>query len=169
MVINCIRKEIFKQNINLICRLCYRENKTIWHIVSRYKLLAGTKYTEHHNKVRQYLHWCIMQDNNVPVNTNWKKHKLKPVMLITNQLSVTYGMTQEMEGTVEENCPDIVILDEKEKKALNIGITVPTDINMIKAATVSPKKGIYNPDCSRCPRYDMSELVRPACTNVTKS
>eukprot|EP00957_Ditylum_brightwellii_P095508 7275401-Ditylum_brightwellii.AAC.1 len=54
-----------------------------------------------------------MQDNNVPVNPNLQKHKPKPAMLITNQLSVPYNVTQEVENVVEANCPDIVILDEK--------------------------------------------------------
>eukprot|EP00957_Ditylum_brightwellii_P055849 4231651-Ditylum_brightwellii.AAC.1 len=55
-------------------------------------------------------------------------------MLISNQLLVTYGMTQEVDNTVEANRPDIVVLDEKECKALIIDVTVPMGINMIKAA-----------------------------------
>eukprot|EP00957_Ditylum_brightwellii_P111936 8536421-Ditylum_brightwellii.AAC.1 len=82
----------------------------------------------------QYLHWCIMQDNNIPVNPNWQWHKPKPVTLITNQLLITYDMIQEMERTVAVNRPDIIILDEKEKKALIIDVTFPMDINRIKAA-----------------------------------
>eukprot|EP00957_Ditylum_brightwellii_P048042 3648342-Ditylum_brightwellii.AAC.1 len=75
-----------------------------------------------------------MQDNNVPVNPNGQQHKPKPATLITNQLLGTYNITQEAEGMVAANCPDIVILDEKEKKALIINVTIPMDINMIKAA-----------------------------------
>eukprot|EP00957_Ditylum_brightwellii_P009741 734414-Ditylum_brightwellii.AAC.1 len=55
-----------------------------------------------------------MQDNNVPANPNWLRHKPKPVTLITNQFLVTYNMTQEVEGDV----------------------AIPMDINMIKAAAV---------------------------------
>ena len=80
-----------------------------------------------------------MQDNNVHVNLNCQWHKPKPVTLITNQLLVTYDMTQEVESAVTENCTDIVILDEKEKKALIIDVMIPMDINMIKAAQVSIK------------------------------
>eukprot|EP00957_Ditylum_brightwellii_P139142 10606016-Ditylum_brightwellii.AAC.2 len=116
MAVNNSRKTIFKTNINLICRLCCKENKTISHIVSGCKLFSGTKYTEQHSKICQYLHWCIMQDNNIPVNLNWQKHKPKLETLITNQLSVTYDMTQEVENVVEANLPDIVVLDEKEKR-----------------------------------------------------
>eukprot|EP00957_Ditylum_brightwellii_P175500 13361895-Ditylum_brightwellii.AAC.1 len=75
-----------------------------------------------------------MQGNNVPANPNLQQHKPKPVTLINNHLSITYDTTQEVEGAVAANPPDIVILDEKEKKALIIDITIPMDINMIKAA-----------------------------------
>eukprot|EP00957_Ditylum_brightwellii_P087130 6631306-Ditylum_brightwellii.AAC.1 len=61
-----------------------------------------------------------MQDNNILVTPNWQWHKPKLALLITNLLLVTYDMTQEVEGMVTANCPDIVILDEKEKKPLII-------------------------------------------------
>eukprot|EP00957_Ditylum_brightwellii_P137821 10507324-Ditylum_brightwellii.AAC.1 len=117
MATHYIRKTRFKQNVNPICRLCCKENETISHIVSGYKLLVGTKYTECHNKVCKYIHWCIIQDTNVHVNPNWQNHKPKSATLITNQLSVTYSMIKEVESAVEANQPDIVILDEKTRMA----------------------------------------------------
>eukprot|EP00957_Ditylum_brightwellii_P059138 4487340-Ditylum_brightwellii.AAC.1 len=134
MAKNYIRKKIFRMNVNPICRMCCKENKTILYIVSGCELLAGTKYTELRNKICQYLHWYIMQDNNIPVNPNWQKHKPKLATLVTNQLLITYDMTQGVENVVEANCPDIVLLDKKEKRALIIDVTIPVDINMIKAA-----------------------------------
>eukprot|EP00957_Ditylum_brightwellii_P186710 14216981-Ditylum_brightwellii.AAC.1 len=73
-------------------------------------------------------------DYNIAVNPNWRKHKPKPAMLISNQLPVTYDMTQEVDNAVKANRPDIVVLDKKECKALIIDVIVPMDINMIKAA-----------------------------------
>eukprot|EP00957_Ditylum_brightwellii_P124197 9467563-Ditylum_brightwellii.AAC.1 len=147
MATNYVRKKIFKQNVNRICRLHCKENKTIYHIGSGCKLLAGTKYIKHHDKVCQYLCWCILQDKNVHINPNWWKHKPKLATLVTNQLLITHDMTQEVESAVEANCPDIVNLNEKEGK----DVTFPMDINMIKAAA------------------DKSELERLACMSVTKS
>eukprot|EP00957_Ditylum_brightwellii_P135910 10366441-Ditylum_brightwellii.AAC.1 len=95
MVMNYIRKEIFKQAVDPLCCLCCKENKMISHIVSGCEMLAGTMYNKQHNKVCQYLHWCILQDYNITVNPNWPKHKPKPATLISNQLLVTYNMTQE--------------------------------------------------------------------------
>eukprot|EP00957_Ditylum_brightwellii_P065961 5002415-Ditylum_brightwellii.AAC.1 len=79
MVTNHIQKEIFKQDVYPLCRLCRKENKTISHIVSWCEMLVGTKYTKQHNKICQYLHWCILEDSHIPVNANWQKHKPKPV------------------------------------------------------------------------------------------
>eukprot|EP00957_Ditylum_brightwellii_P005905 448068-Ditylum_brightwellii.AAC.1 len=104
------------------------------HIVSGCKIFAGTKYTGQHNKICQYLHWCIIQDYNVAVNPNWWKHKPKPATLISDQLLVTYNMTQEVDTTVKANRPDTIVLDEKECRDLIIDVTVPMDINMIKVA-----------------------------------
>eukprot|EP00957_Ditylum_brightwellii_P197964 15081186-Ditylum_brightwellii.AAC.1 len=97
-------------------------------------MLAVTKYTKRHNKICQYLHWCILQNYNVAVNPNWWKHEPKPATLITNQLLVAYDMTQEVDKAVEANMPGIVVLDEKACKALIINVTVPMDTNTIKAA-----------------------------------
>eukprot|EP00957_Ditylum_brightwellii_P163817 12471273-Ditylum_brightwellii.AAC.1 len=76
-------------------------------------MLADTKYTKHHNKIYQYLHCCILQYYNIAVNPNWWKHKPKPAMLISNQLLVTYDMTQEVDNAVKANRPGIVVFDEK--------------------------------------------------------
>eukprot|EP00957_Ditylum_brightwellii_P152432 11604012-Ditylum_brightwellii.AAC.1 len=110
---HCCR-EIFKQAVNPLCCLCCKENEMILHIVSGCEILAGTKYTKQHNKVCQYLHWCTLQDYNIAVNPNWQKYELKPATLISNQLTVTYDMTQEVDNTVKANRLDIVVLDEKE-------------------------------------------------------
>eukprot|EP00957_Ditylum_brightwellii_P180251 13731398-Ditylum_brightwellii.AAC.1 len=85
----------------------------ISHIVSRCQILAGTKYTKCHNKICQYLHWRILQDYNIAANPNWQNHKPKQATLISNQLSVIYNMTQEVDNAFKANRLDIVVLDEK--------------------------------------------------------
>eukprot|EP00957_Ditylum_brightwellii_P048635 3690622-Ditylum_brightwellii.AAC.1 len=167
MVTNHIQKKIFKQAVDSLCQLCRKENKTISHIVSSCEMLAGTKYTKRHNKICQYLHWCFLQDYNIPINPNWWKHKPKPAVLISNQVLVTYDLKQEVDNAVEANRPDIVVLNEKECRALIIYVTVPMDINMIKAAAAPPKEGTYNPGGYRHLRYSMSKSGWLACSGVT--
>eukprot|EP00957_Ditylum_brightwellii_P010416 787545-Ditylum_brightwellii.AAC.1 len=134
MVTNHIWKEIFKQYVDPLCCLCRKENEIISHIVSGCEMLAGTKCTKQHNKICQYLHWCILQDHYIPINPNWQKHKPKPAVLISNQVVVTYDLKQEVDNADEANRPDIIVFDEKECRALIIDVTVLMGINMIKAA-----------------------------------
>ena len=47
---------------------------------------------------------------------------------------ITYDLKQEVDIVVEANRPDIVVLDEKEGRALTTDVTIPMDINMVKAA-----------------------------------
>eukprot|EP00957_Ditylum_brightwellii_P077452 5885083-Ditylum_brightwellii.AAC.1 len=121
MVTNHIWKEIFKQDVDPLCRLCRKENETISHIVSGCEMLA-------------VLTLVYPPNHNIPVNPNWRKHKLIPAVLISNQVSVIYDLKQDVENAVEANRPDIVVLNEQECKALIIDVTVPMNINMIKAA-----------------------------------
>eukprot|EP00957_Ditylum_brightwellii_P031948 2422474-Ditylum_brightwellii.AAC.1 len=79
MVSNQIRKEIFKQEFDPLCCLC------------------RSKYTNRHNRICQYLHWCILQDFHIQVNKDWRKHKPKPAVLISNKISVSYDLTQEVD------------------------------------------------------------------------
>eukprot|EP00957_Ditylum_brightwellii_P120498 9193677-Ditylum_brightwellii.AAC.1 len=51
---------------------------------------------------------------------------------------------------MEANRPDIVVLDEKECRALIIGVTIPMDINTVKAAA-----GTYDPGGRTRLRYGM--------------
>eukprot|EP00957_Ditylum_brightwellii_P170360 12967215-Ditylum_brightwellii.AAC.1 len=73
-----------------------------------------------------------------------------------------YDLKQEVDTAVEANRPDIVVLDEKEGRALNIHVAIPMDINMVKAAV-----GTYDPGGCRCPRYDMPKSRWLAREGVT--
>jgi hypothetical protein len=154
---NYIRKNIFKQDVNPICRLCCKENETISHIVSGCEALAGTKYTERHNQICKYLHWCMMQDNRLPVNPNWHAHKPSPAICMTDKITLMYDMTQEVDGAAGGNRPDIVLLDEKNKYALLIDVTIPMDINMVKAAAGKYKK-YRDLEISMKKQYDLQKV-----------
>eukprot|EP00957_Ditylum_brightwellii_P163125 12421242-Ditylum_brightwellii.AAC.1 len=62
MATNFVHHEIYKQAVNLLCRLYRKHNKTIVHIASGCNMLCCFKYVERHDKVCKYLHWCVLQD-----------------------------------------------------------------------------------------------------------
>eukprot|EP00957_Ditylum_brightwellii_P199830 15233753-Ditylum_brightwellii.AAC.1 len=106
-----------------------RHNETISHIASRCDMLHDTKYTKHHEKVCEYLHWCILQDEGRTVGPNWKKHKAAdtPSLCLTDGCILMYNMKQKVDHGVAANYTDIVYLDEKKRTALLIDVTCPMD------------------------------------------
>eukprot|EP00957_Ditylum_brightwellii_P116013 8850307-Ditylum_brightwellii.AAC.1 len=114
MATNFVHHKIYKQAVNLLCRLCGKHNKTIPHIASSFEMLRGIKYVEHHVKICKYLHWCVLQDEGRTVVPNWKQHKADetPSICIGVGHTLMYDMTQRVNHTISANCPDLVILDK---------------------------------------------------------
>eukprot|EP00957_Ditylum_brightwellii_P075275 5720151-Ditylum_brightwellii.AAC.1 len=75
----------------------------------------------------------MLQDLKLPVHPNWHQHKTKPTIHVSEKLILMYSMTQETDSDAVANQPNIVLL-EKQRKKTSIDVTIPIDINMVKAA-----------------------------------
>eukprot|EP00957_Ditylum_brightwellii_P110235 8408074-Ditylum_brightwellii.AAC.1 len=141
MSTNFICHEIYKQAVNLLCRLCDKYNETIPHIASGCNMLCGTKYVEHHNKVCKYLHWCVLQDKGRTVVPNWHQQKADKTSSICLGAGRTlmYNMTQRVDCAISANHPDLVVLDKEKRTAPLIDVTCPMDINMVTTAAKKHK------------------------------
>eukprot|EP00957_Ditylum_brightwellii_P012061 911568-Ditylum_brightwellii.AAC.1 len=141
MATNYICSTIYKQAVNSLCCLCSKWNETILHIANGHDMLQGTKYTERHNKVCTYLHWCILKYVQQPVVPNWHQHKEVETasICLKDSRTLMYNMKQHIDPDVATNCPDIVLLNEKKMTALLIDVTCPMDVNMISAAAMKHK------------------------------
>ena len=53
---NYVRNKIWKQNVTSKCRLCKVKEETVSHLVSGCTMLAGTKYSNRHDRIGTYLH-----------------------------------------------------------------------------------------------------------------
>eukprot|EP00957_Ditylum_brightwellii_P096582 7355764-Ditylum_brightwellii.AAC.1 len=137
MATNYACHTICKQAINLLYCMCGKLNKTIPHLTSGCDILHGTKYTEHHDKVCTYLHWYILQDNGIPVITNWKQHNPDSSLFVGDKQTIMHNMKQQIDQPITSNCPNLIILDEDKKTTLLIDVTCPMDANMIKAGAKS--------------------------------
>eukprot|EP00957_Ditylum_brightwellii_P012608 952995-Ditylum_brightwellii.AAC.1 len=121
---------------NYICITIYK------HAVNPLCCMCGTKYTEWHNKVCTYLHWCILKDVQRHVVPNWQQHMAAetPSICLEDGNTLMYNMKQCVYHAVTANRPNIAILDKKKKMALLIIVTCPMDVNMITAAATKHKK-----------------------------
>jgi hypothetical protein len=52
-------RNIIKQPTDGKCRMCYKAEEYLKHIVVRYTTLVPSEYTNRHNKVAGYMHWMV--------------------------------------------------------------------------------------------------------------
>ena len=65
------------------CRVCDKYIETIDHLVPGCHMLALTEYLNQHDKLGQYIHWCLCKNFALPHEGNWYEHK--PPKVIENK------------------------------------------------------------------------------------
>ena len=71
--------KIIKDGTSPLCRLCYRYEESIDHILSGCPELAKTEYIKRHNNPIAYMHWKILKHYNIKANDKWYEHQPETV------------------------------------------------------------------------------------------
>eukprot|EP00957_Ditylum_brightwellii_P155171 11812622-Ditylum_brightwellii.AAC.1 len=95
------------------------------------------KYTPCHDGITTYIHWCMIKDQDWPIQDQCQLHKT-PIKKKSKTVNFGDGVklwwdtTMQVDHAVEVNHPNIVLLDRKNKSALLIEVPCPADLNMVK-------------------------------------
>ena len=93
-----------------------------------YPELAKTDYIKRHNNASAYMHWEILNYDNINTTTKWYDHK--PERVIENEIAtILWDMQVHNDRTMNANKPDIIIKDKREKTCMLIDMAVPSDRN----------------------------------------
>ena len=142
LMTNWKRKVCSLSPTNGKCRLCHTQDETIMHIVSGCKILANNLYTTRHDKVCQYVHWCILKKYNAVKTTKWYLHKPQRSIDFA-EWTVTWDLPITTDIPIAHNRPDIVLHNRAEKTCLLIDVTIPQDQNIISKTAEKLRK--YKP------------------------
>ena len=63
-----------KQPVYGKCRMCYKTEENIKHIVTGFTTLAPSEYTNRHRKVAGYVHWMICKHMESQVTDKYYEH-----------------------------------------------------------------------------------------------
>ena len=111
---NYIRNKLWNLKCSPLCRLCKEKPETISHIISGCKCLAGTKYTNRHDKVGKYIHWNLLRDRGVDVCKEWFKHEPQKV-IECEDTTIMWDHPLITDKKVHANRPDITIHKKKRR------------------------------------------------------
>ena len=140
---NNMRREIFKENISPLCRLCGKSNETISHITSECPTLAQNQYKcWRHDEVARILHWKLCQKWGFESAETWYNHKPECV-LENDDCKMLWDFPIQTDKEMEHNKPDITVVDKKNKVTLLIDPTCPFDTRISQKE--QEKNTNYNP------------------------
>ena len=124
-----IMKSIPRTDAN--CRLCKGSLETIDHIVSACPVLARTSYIERHNRIVKYVHFEMCKARDLPTGASRFDHQLK-ALVKSNQYRLYWEYSVPTDLKLSANRPDLLLVDDKERIAYIIDISVPGENNINK-------------------------------------
>ncbi|XP_022188758.2 uncharacterized protein LOC111047332 [Nilaparvata lugens] len=130
---NAYRRHVMgDRTISDKCRMCASAVESIQHIVSGCSVLAPREYMLRHNNVAKIVHleMQIKFGNiaDVPPYYNYQP----PPLVEFNHVKIYWDVQMITDRRVVHIKPDILVLDQLEKRAYIIDITVPSDENAQK-------------------------------------
>ena len=153
---NYARNKLWKLKCSPLCRLCKEKPETIPHIISGCKCLAGTKYTNRHDKLGKYIHWNLLKDRGVIVSGDWFKHEPEKVTEC-GDTTIMWDYPLVTDKKVCANRPDITIHNKKERKVTLVDFSVPYDTNIVlKTAEKLVKYKDLEIEIQKC--WDLKEI-----------
>ena len=130
---NNYRRYIMKDGTVDVCRACHRPGESIRHIISGCSRLANGEYLHRHNQVARIIHQQLalkyqLVDSEVP----YYKYVPDPV-LENDHVTLYWDRSIITDRTIVANKPDIVVIDRLARRAMIVDITIPHDVNLVKA------------------------------------
>ena len=108
------------------CRVCDKHAETIDHLVSGCPILAPTEYLNRHDRLGQYIHWCLCKNFCLPHERNWWEHK-PPKVTENKNATILWDFDIHTDRTIQAVMPDIVVKYHNDKTCFFIDMSVPSD------------------------------------------
>ena len=111
-------------------RVCNKHTKTIDHLVCGCPKLAPTECLNRHDRLGQYIHWCLCKKFFLPHERNWWEHK-PPKVIENKNTTILWDFDIHTDNTIQANRPDIVVKNHNDKTCFLIDMSAPSDTNVL--------------------------------------
>ena len=92
-------------------------------------MLAPTEYLNRHDRLGQFIHWCLCKNFGLSHEINWWEHK--PPNVIENKNATTlWDFDIHTDRKIQANRPDILVKNHNDKNCFLIDISVPSGTNV---------------------------------------
>ena len=91
-------------------------------------MLAPTEYLNWHDRLGQYIHWCLCKNFCLPNERNWWEHK-PPKVIENKNTTILWDFDIHTDRAIQTNRPRIVVKNHNDKTCFLIDVSVPSDSN----------------------------------------
>ena len=122
---NNIRKNVYKEDISSMCRMCGKSEETIAHILNECPNLAQNEYKKwRHDQVAKIIHWKLCEKWEFERGKTWYSHNPEKV-LESDECKILWDFSIQTDKRLEHNRPDILVFDKANKKVVIIDPSCP--------------------------------------------
>ena len=114
------------------CRLCWKQNETVQHLLAGCKKLASTEYVRRHNNALKVLvvRWAINNDVLPPDTKWWNENWTKRRVIQRNGYKLLWDWEHWMKTTNMTRWPDPTLEDESKKMICIVDMACPYESNI---------------------------------------
>lgn len=120
--------QIYHTTQNPMCRMCNQHSETVAHLISGCSKLAATDYTNRHNQVASLVYRAICTEYDLEYSKDWRVEPEK--VILNDSVKLLWDFSIQTDIKMPHNRPDIVLINNKNKKGYIIDIAVPRDENI---------------------------------------
>ena len=92
-------------------------------------MLAPTEYLNRHDRLGQYIHWCLCKNFCLPNERNWWEHK-PPKVIENKNTTILWDFDIHTDRAIQTNRPRIVVKNYNDKTCFLIDVSVRSDSNV---------------------------------------
>ena len=90
---------------------------------------APAEYQNWHDRLGQYIHWCLCQNFCLPHERNWWEHK-PPKVIANKNATFLWDFAIHTDRKIQADRPDIVVKNHTDKSCFLIDMSVPSNTNV---------------------------------------
>ena len=124
-----MKYHIDKTSESPLCRLCEKKGENVQHITSGCEKLAQKEYKRRHDNIAKKVHWDICKKSGLEHNEKWYEHAPEGAEE-NEEIKILWDINIQCDNLIEARRPDLIVIDKKEQKGINIYIAVPANVRV---------------------------------------
>ena len=99
-------------------------DETVDHLISSCSFLVQREYKGRHDAIASLIHWTLLKQAGVQVQTPWRKH-VPTAVLDTNDFKLLWDFTIISDSAIYHNRPDITLVRKPSNEVFLIDVAIP--------------------------------------------